>query len=59
MNSHAYVRDMALVEKCFVHTFNILAHFKKWDDVQSLLNPLNDLLLDFRRTNNDSKTTGQ
>ena len=50
---------MALVEKCFVHTFNILAHFKKWDDVQSLLNPLNDMLLGFRRTNNDSKTTGQ
>ena len=56
MMSHACVRDMALVEKCFVHTFNILAHFKKWDDVQSLLNPLNDMLLSFRRTNTDSKT---
>jgi hypothetical protein len=33
MMSHACVRDMALVEKCCVHTFNILAHFRKWEDV--------------------------
>lgn len=44
MMSHACVRDMSQLEKCFVHTFNILAHFRKWEDVQNLLNPLNEML---------------
>jgi hypothetical protein len=51
--SHACVRDMSQLEKCFVHTFNILAHFRKWEDVQNLLNPLNEMLTSFRRVNND------
>jgi hypothetical protein len=47
---------MQLLEKTVVHTFNILSHFNKWSDVNSLLNPLEDMLRGFRRINNDKKT---
>lgn len=44
MMSHAAVRDMPLLEKCIVHTFDLLASFGKWEDVQNLLNPLINML---------------
>jgi hypothetical protein len=59
MMSHACVRDMQLLEKCVVHTFDLLAGFGKWEDVQNLLNPLTNMLTSFRRNNNDSKVNTQ
>lgn len=55
MMSHSCVRDMQQLEKCVVHTFNILLHFRKFEDMESLLTPLIDMLQTFRRLNNDGK----
>jgi hypothetical protein len=44
MMSHQSVRDMQLLEKCAIHTFNILLHFRKFEDIARLLNPLIDML---------------
>lgn len=50
---------MSLLEKCVVHTFDLLASFGKWEDVQNLLNPLITMLTGFRRNNNDNKVNTQ
>lgn len=56
MLSHQSVRDLQLLERSVVQTFNLLEHFKKWDDVANMLNPLYTMLVSFRRINNESKT---
>ena len=43
------------MEKCVVHTFNILLHFQKFEDIDSLLSPLIEMLQTFRKLNNDGK----
>ena len=53
--SHQSVREMQQVEQCILHTFDTLFEFQKWEDLQSLLDPMCSMLMSFRRTEQDNK----
>ena len=53
--SHQSVREMQQVEQCILHTFDMLFEFQKWEDLQSLLDPMCSMLMSFRRTEQDNK----
>jgi hypothetical protein len=47
---------MEQVEKCIIHTFDLLFEFQKWEDLQNLLDPMCSMLSSFRRSADDVKT---
>ena len=39
MLCHTYAKDMYTVEKAIDHTFDLLLHFNRFDDIRTLIDP--------------------
>lgn len=52
MTCHKYAKDIDLVEKSIVETFNLLYKYDKFEDCERLLEPSLNMLISLRSAHN-------